>query len=72
MKHLRDAKPPEEFISAALQSMERTSPVHITFSPAHIQTLMKRALSGLPEHTEPSMAKLSRPDVLVAYHDIAA
>lgn len=67
MKHLRDAKPPEEFIPAALQSIERTSPVHITFSPAQIQTLMKRASAGLPEHTESSMAKLSRPDVLVAY-----
>ncbi|CAL1696234.1 unnamed protein product [Somion occarium] len=64
MKHLRDAKSPEELIPLILQSEERTTPVHISFTSAQIQTLTKRATAGVPGS---AVAKLSRVDVLVAY-----
>lgn len=64
MKHLRDAKVPEELIPALMESEERTLPVHISFTPEQMQLLTKRATSGMPD---PKVARLSKVDVVIAY-----
>ncbi|TDL21728.1 hypothetical protein BD410DRAFT_898794 [Rickenella mellea] len=64
MKYIRDAKPMEELAAAIMESQKRTHPLNLYFSPKHIETLFKKAIAGSPD---PSKAKFSKIDVLVAY-----
>ncbi|TDL16837.1 hypothetical protein BD410DRAFT_794940 [Rickenella mellea] len=64
MKHIRDAKPIEELFPAIMESQERTQPLNLVFSTKHMQALVKKAIAGAPD---PSKAKFSKIDVLVAY-----
>lgn len=64
MKHLRDARSPEELIPLMLESQERTVPINLPFSASQIQRLAKRASMAT---ADPAMSRLSKVHVLMAY-----
>ena len=64
MKHLRDAKSPEELIPLMLESQERTAPINLTFTAKELATLAKGASMATPD---PALSRFSRIHVLMAY-----
>lgn len=64
MKHLREAKSPEQLIPLMLDSQERTLPINIAFTARELATLVKGASMTTPD---PASSRFSRVHVLMAY-----